>query len=363
MNNFQEPIDEIRQNLIKNIPLIMQEYCIQGFSLVMIKDSKIAFDLEFGVKNSETKEPIDVRTVFEGASWSKPILGYAALIMCQQGLLELDKPLENYVSIPYREGNDPERLSKVTLRQILFHSSGLPDEHLLPDAPVYFFFEPGEGYLYSSEGYNYLTYAMQFIAQGELADYIQKHVFDPLGMVDTSFIWEQRYETQAASPHNRRGEVVEKWRPRRVVGSCSLHTTPTDFAKFLIEVNEQAKKPPEQNILNMLDPQIPCECNLMSCFGWQIELTPEGEVFIHPGNTVTFKSLAMFYRQQEFGVVYMTNSATSYPAFPQILDLTVGGDHQDITVYAQFLEDDGKYAIYQEEALLFWWRYYGFDSP
>ncbi len=363
MNNYQEPIDKIRQNLKDNIPLIMKEYHIQGFSLVMIKDAKIAFNIEFGVKNSKTKEPVDARTIFEGASWSKPILAYAALLMCQQGILELDRPLQSYVSKPYRNRGDLTSLAKVTLRQVLFHTSGLPDEHLLPDAPVFFAFEPGKGYLYSSEGYNYLTFVLQYLAKGDLVGYIQKHIFDPLGMSDSSFIWMERYETQAASPHNQQGLPVEKWHPKRLIGSCSLHTTPTDFAKFLLEVNQQAKIPAKQNILNMLDPQIPSETHLMSAFGWQVELTPDGETFVHPGNTVTFRSLALFYRQQGFGVVFMTNSATGYPAFPRILDLTVGGNHEDITIYAEFLEQDGKYSPIEETAALTWWKYNGFDQP
>lgn len=355
MINDQVPLAQLALGLKITLPQMMVANNIPGLSLAVIKGKQIILHLEFGVKNILTKEPIVPSTIFEGASFTKPLIGYGALKMCQQGMLALDKPLRSYLSEPYKD--DPPYLSAVTLRHILHHTGGFP-EHLGLNEKLELGFAPGSDYNYSNVSFAYLTHVLQDLTQGKLADYLQQHVLKPLNMNDSSFIWEEKYLTQAAAPHNRQGMPTEKWHPKNVLGASSLHTTPIDYAKFVIETMQQAKKTGKQNILNMLDEQFKIENNISSSLGWGIEKTADGEVFYHVGNSVNFKSLALVYRKQEFGIVFMTNGANSFKIFLNVLKNSIGGDHEPIADFEEFDKEDDKYQILSEEILSTWWKLY-----
>ena len=68
----------------------------------------------------------------------------------------------------------------------------------------------------------------------------------------------------------------------------------------------------------------------------------------------------MFYRQPEFGVVFMTNGTNGYHIFPEIIKLTVGGEHQEIIDFGEFLDDDVRYSHIDEDSLSTWWKFYKF---
>jgi hypothetical protein len=157
-------------------------------------------------------------------------------------------------------------------------------------------------------------------------------------MKNSNYDWEDKYEQQTASGHDEMGQPASKWRPKRPFASGSLHTTPTDFAKFMIEVLQQSKISPAENILNMLDTRLKVEKKIDLALSWSIESTDDGEVFFHACNSIKSKGLAMAYTEQEFGVVFMANSINGYRIFPEVIKNTVGGDHQPLIDFEEFLE-------------------------
>jgi len=350
MNYALVPLEKIQENITKVIPALMQKYHIPGLALALFKDERI-LNLAFGLKNTQTNERVDTSTVFEGASLTKPLIGYAALKMCQQGLLSLDTPLRTYLVKPYR--NDHPYLDTVTLRHVLLHTSGLPENHFAPDQTLTFDFAPVSKYGYSNAGFNYLAFVMEKLINVPIATYLKKEILQPLQMHNSSFIWEETFNNLAATGHNRKSEPVEKWKPHKVIGSCSLQTTPNDFAKFMIAIMQP-------NAVNMLDEQIHAEKNIYSSLGWGIEKTPDGDIFYHAGNTVTFKSIALAYRNQSFGVVLMTNSINGYNVIENILSACVGGNHRDIVDFEECDLEDEKIDAVGEANLVKWWQLYGF---
>ena len=209
---------------------LAKAYDIPGLSLALISDKKIA-TFEYGVKNSISRDPVISSTVFEAASLSKPVIAYAALKLCENGLLEMDQPLSTY--LPSLKSDDPF-LSAVTLRHILSHTGGFPTANLKPGESLKLEFSPGSQFAYSGEGFCYLGRVIEQITGDSLASYMQEHVLTPLKMNNSSFIWRKSYVAQAASPHDRKGQPTEKWKPVKAVASFSLHTTASDYAKFMI---------------------------------------------------------------------------------------------------------------------------------
>ena len=106
----------------------------------------------FGVKSSVSKAWVDDGTLFEAASVSKTVFAYAALKLCESGVMALDTPLVRYTGSRFVAGD--ARLDKITARQVLSHSSGFA-EWRSSDEPL-IRAEPGTTFLYSGEGYYYL---------------------------------------------------------------------------------------------------------------------------------------------------------------------------------------------------------------
>ena len=105
--------------------------------------------------SAETRAPVSAGTVFQAASLSKPVVAYAALLLADAGLLDLDRPLGSYLPEPYAAG-DP-RIRSVTARQALSHSTGMQNWRFSADDTLQFAFAPGGGFQYSGEGYFYLS--------------------------------------------------------------------------------------------------------------------------------------------------------------------------------------------------------------
>lgn len=316
------------ENLQKSLLQAMKKHSIPGMSLAVIHDHEITA-FEFGVKNSISQEPVTSSTVFEGASLSKPLIAYAALKLCERGLLDIDQPL----------------LSGVTLRHILSHTAGFSTSNLRSGESIKLEFSPGSQFAYSGESFRYLGQVIEHITGLSLAKYMQEHVFNPLKMNDSSFIWQERFSIQAASPHNRSGEPTEKWKPTRAVASFSLHTTAIDFAKFMIAVRQFPQ---------MLEVNFRINEHIAWGLGWGIEITPNGTAFWHSGDNGTFQCFA--FQNKELGIVIMTNSPNGLKIFHTLLDLFVGGVHP-LLDWEQF--DSRAEKELDEEFLSNWWKIYG----
>ncbi|MFI4938013.1 MAG: serine hydrolase domain-containing protein [Candidatus Berkiellales bacterium] len=341
--------------LRKYLTQALNRYHIPGLSMAIVKEGKIILNLEFGVKNTLTHEPVTPSTVFEGASLSKPIIAYAALKMCQDGILDLDKPLSAYITEPY-QGNPPN-LSLVTLRHVLCHTAGFPTANLKVGEPLRLAFYPGDRFVYSGNSFRYLEHVMEHLV-GDIDRYIQNTVFQPLKMADSSFIWKEQYTSQAATPHDYHGKPTEKWKPKRPIASCSLHTTAMDFAKFMIEVIQKSKYNNLSQLHNMLESNIGIDKDISWGLGWGIETTPSRNAFWHSGDNGFFKCLAFGVQQEEFGLVMMTNGANGFKICRDVIEHSSGEAHPFIN-WEDFDSDEVNVTNPEGDLLSNWWEVYG----
>lgn len=206
--------DSLIAQIETTIPEIMEEAMIPGLSIAVIRDGQILWKKGFGVKNIETKEPVTDETVYEAASFSKPVFAYAVLKLLERGELELEKPLIEYVSDEYIEKNylgrkiDDERFRNITARMVLTHSPGFPNWRRGDSLKINF--EPGDKFSYSGEGFGYLQKVIEKNSNLSLNDFMKKEVFDPLGMSNSSYVWQESYEQNTAYPHSMMQEAVRK---------------------------------------------------------------------------------------------------------------------------------------------------------
>src|SRR6185369_5046326 len=115
-------------SLEKLIPRLMREGDVPGLSVALIKDGSVSWHQSFGVRNADTRVPLDDATIFEAASLSKPVFAYAILKLVDQGKLDLDKPLIKY--LPERAVPNDERSDLITARMVLDHTTGFQNQVL-----------------------------------------------------------------------------------------------------------------------------------------------------------------------------------------------------------------------------------------
>ena len=155
---FEVPIDSI--NVF--IKTRMDSLNIPGLSIAIINDSKVVYHQTFGYANLEEKMPVTNKTIFEGASMSKSIFAFFVMKYVEEGKLDLDKPLYEY--LPYPDIEYDERYKKITARMVLSHRSGFPNwRENGKDKKLKIKFEPGTEYEYSGEGYQYLALVLKHI--------------------------------------------------------------------------------------------------------------------------------------------------------------------------------------------------------
>lgn len=326
--------DTLITQLEANIPQLMEQALIPGLSIAVIRDGELLWSKGFGVKNMKTKAPVTDETIYEAASFSKPVFAYAVLKLVERGELELDRPLIEYVSDDFIENNylgrkiDDERFRKITTRMALTHTTGFPNWRGRDSLKIKF--EPGEKFSYSGEGFGYLQKVVEKISGLSLNDFMKKEVFDSLGMTHSSYVWQQAYQQTISFPHDMMMEVGAKGKPNRGHAAATLHATATDYAKFIMAIMNHTGLQPSA-IDSMLTPQVIVDPedtkNVAWGLGVGLQKTPHGKSFWHWGDNGNFKCFFVAFPEQKIGVVYFTNSHYGLTIRKQIVQLAIGGEH------------------------------------
>jgi CubicO group peptidase (beta-lactamase class C family) len=197
-----------------------------------------------------------------GASFSKVAFAYLVLQLADQGTLDLDKPVYQYLPKPLSDypnyadlAGDP-RYARITARMLLSHTSGFPNwRYLEDDRKLRIHFEPGSRFAYSGEGIDLLQLVVETIAKQPLENLMQEHVFQPLSMASSSMVWQPRFEGNYSNGYDQYGRSLGPQKRPTADAAGSLMTTPRDFVRFLQAVmagQGLSKRMSEQ----MLSPQI-----------------------------------------------------------------------------------------------------------
>ena len=111
--------------LDKLVPELMDKNHVPGVSIVGIENRRIAWHRQYGLRRAGSPEKVDRDTVFEACSMSKTPLAYLAMKLVEQGKLDLDRPLVEYLEEPYLA--DEPLHKKITARMALSHTTGFPN--------------------------------------------------------------------------------------------------------------------------------------------------------------------------------------------------------------------------------------------
>jgi CubicO group peptidase (beta-lactamase class C family) len=314
---------ELGEILEAEIPKLMEAADIPGLSMAVIRNGKIYWSGTFGLRSRETNEPVDENTIFEAASLTKTITAAAVLKLVEKGVMDLDKPLSEYLPYPKLAGD--ERYKKITARHVLTHTTGLPNwgNKLLR--------EPGELYGYSGEGFLYLGRTLEKLTGKTLEEFARDEIFQPLGMSRTSYIWTELYTATGASGHDRHGFTNPLRQRTEPNGGASLLTTANDYATFLCAImNDRILKP--ETIEMMLTPHVKVvsrreegkqEEYVSWGFGWGIQPGNIENGFWHWGDNGDLRAFTVSYKNRKEGLVFFANSENLFAIAESLISLVI----------------------------------------
>ncbi len=263
----------------------MELYEVPGLSLAAIDDYKIAWTKAYGVTEIGGTTPVTTSTLFQAGSISKPVAATGALYLVEHGKLSLDEDVnQKLVSWKVPE-NEFTKDQKVTLRRLMSHSAGLtvhgfpgydveePVPRLVQifngekpanTKPIRVDFVPGTKVRYSGGGVTIEQQLMIDVTGKPFPQLMRQIVFDKIGMTDSTYEQPLRpaRASMAASGTYTSGKPVHgKWHIYPEMAAAGLWTTPTDLAKFAIEI-ALSKQGKSNRVLSqamtrqMLTPQI-----------------------------------------------------------------------------------------------------------
>jgi CubicO group peptidase (beta-lactamase class C family) len=314
-------------DLEKHIPTLMKDAILPGLSIAIVTDGQLRWRRGFGVKNSASKEPVDLDTVFEAASVSKTVFAYAVLKLCERGALGLDTPLTTYTTERLLEGDS--RLGLITARHVLSHTSGFQNWRSDKE-PLKIHFAPGEKYLYSGEGYSYLQSVVARVTGQPIEPYMRANLFVPFGMGSSGYVWSETLERHHARAHDAEGKPIDKGKPTaesaaRYGAAGELRTTPTDYAKFLIEVIDPKARDSfrlsKEMLKEMVRPQAKVDASSSWALGWQIQHSEKDDFITHGGYNKGFCSFVAASVAKRAGYVLMTNGDNGGVVIKKLIEM------------------------------------------
>lgn len=259
INNFGQrssingEVNEFTEYLDNEVPGLMLAYNVPGASIALIKHGEIVWAKGYGYRDQAKGLKTDVNTVYQAASNTKTITAIAIMKLYEEGKIELDAPVEKYLTRWHlaQTGFDND---KVTIRRILSHTAGLsregypgvipaeevpPVEEILtgknedePDVRV--IIEPGTRFMYSGGGFALLQLVIEEITGEKYRDYIKKEILIPLGINEnTDFNLTPKIEHLVATGYNLEGKPNEYYYFIESDACGSLSTNVVDFSKIV----------------------------------------------------------------------------------------------------------------------------------
>jgi CubicO group peptidase (beta-lactamase class C family) len=222
---------------------------VPGAAIAMVRDGRTVWVSGYGQADPARGAPVKPDTVFQVGSISKPVTAWGVLRLVDKGLLDLDAPVESYLTRWHLPAS-PYDADGVTIRRLLTHSAGLnlhgykdtlPTDRLpsLEESldgkgkaeAVTIAMKPGSRYRYSGGGYTIIQLIIEEVTGEPFAAYMRREVLDPLGMTSSSFGPRADLRPATAVGHNADGQPQPHYLYAELA-AAGLYTTAGDLARF-----------------------------------------------------------------------------------------------------------------------------------
>ncbi len=318
-NEFSGKVDSI-------VVAKMNEYNIPGLSIGLVKNDSIIYAKGYGVKKIGTDNPVSKNSIFHTASISKLFTAMAVMQLADKEMITLNDNLADV--LPELNFSD-ERAKKITIKNLLNHTSGLPDinnyhwennnqsenslkKHIL-ELSLTVSSSPSSEYHYSSLGYDILGYLVEKKSNTAFEDYVKDHILNPVGMDNSDFRYFRIPDSLRTAPHSQRW-ITKKIYPRKTYPytrehspSGTLNSSSKDLGKWMIYFLRMINDTSSPSIYNsMLEPSFKPFPNIG--LGFQLYDFESYKAVGHFGGDKGFRSFLMMIPEENIGLVVLGNS-------------------------------------------------------
>ena len=353
MANLQKDVSWIENNITNKVHVAgetsktysilqkMEEYNIPGVSIAIAKDGKLVYAKGFGIANSVSETKVTINTLFQAGSISKPLAALAALKLVEEGKIDLDTDVNNYLKTWKIPENEFTKDEKVTLRRILTHTAGITVHGFPGYKPKDKFPStidvlkgkgntdavtvnaiPGSSWRYSGGGYTVMQQIVKDVSGVELDEFMKINIFPALDMRESTFQQpiDESKSAIASGAYNGRGELYKGvWHNYPEIAAAGLWTTPSDLIKYCLHI---------QNIYNdkiegVLTKEVVIEMLTPHKNNWGLgpQLKNKGafSLFEHGGKNAGFTNDMKAFVHKGDAIVVMTNGDNGMSLINEII--------------------------------------------
>ena len=327
--SFAQHLDEERWLAAFEVP---------GAAVALVRDGRPAWSEGYGHASKARGSAVTPDTVFQVGSISKSVTAWGVMRLVQQGKLDLDAPVERYLT-RWHLPRSPYDADGVTIGRLLSHTAGLNAQDYSPISArplpslqaslsgdsggvnarsgsddVRITMPPGRQRQYSNGGYTLLQLAIEEVTGGSFASYMQHAVLDPLGMTHSSFTWQRDLSGQAATGYDVAGRAV----PRSAFtekAAGGLQTTARDLAVFMSAgMTGPRGEPAGRGVLTpgsvaALFARHRVPDGSMVSLGYEVQTLPDGtQAAGHGGKNIGWRAEFLTLPDRREGIVVLTNS-------------------------------------------------------
>src|SRR5688572_17041688 len=232
------------------MPYALEQTDVAGSVVVVVKDGQVLLQKGYGFSDLAKRTPVDAeKTLFRPGSVSKLFTWTAVMQLVEQGKLDLDADINQYIDFKI----PPYNGKPVTLRNIMTHTTGMEEvirgliandekeilplestlKHWVPERE----YEPGSTPAYSNYATALAGYIVQRVSGKSFDDYIEQEIFQPLGMQHSTFRQPIQKDLLAMTSKGYKTASDGKEQPYEYINLApagSLSSTASDMAKFMI---------------------------------------------------------------------------------------------------------------------------------
>lgn len=332
---------------------LMDKGKVKGLELAIFNKNKVVYKDAFGIGNDAGMKLHPSMSIY-GASLSKTIFAVLVLKLVEEGVLDLDKPLQDYLPKPiyeypqktkwqdnYTDLKTDTRYKKITARMCLDHTTGFPNWRWdNPDHKLSIAFIPGSRYSYSGEGMVYLQTVIEKITGKSLEQLMEERIFVPFNMKNSAYTWSPKFEADYALGYNQEGKSYEKDKDNEARAPSTLETTLDDYSKFigtLLQGGALSKKfrqemfQPQLRLrsinqfgpLSRKDSSANDGISLSYGLGWGLLKSPYGWGVFKEGHGDGFQHYCIIFPEKGTGIIIMTNSDNGESIFKELLEVAI----------------------------------------
>lgn len=306
-----------------------------GAAVLVSIGGEIVYERGIGIANLATGERITPRTNFRLASVSKQFMAMAIQLLEKQGKLLYENTLHRFFpEFPAGIGN------QISLRQLLCHTSGLLDyEEFVEERPDWqisdeevlaivtsqtqTYFAPGSAYRYSNTGYVLLALVVERVTGIGYADFLQRHIFEPLGMAQTLLYQKGRAipERSMGYARNAADELVlsDQGTCTATKGDGCIYTSVRDYLQWHKSLSSMTGMAPALELVYTPLADYP---NSFYGMGWFFSKRRSGGLeMYHTGNTSGFSNIVIRIPEHNALIACFSNIADNPYLLTSFLDV------------------------------------------